>query len=317
MSFTLLVTESMSDKGMDWLRSQGVTVKYGRGIDPATLVEDLQGCQAVITRLAVMDRAVLEKAPELRVIARHGAGVDSVDVDYCREHGITVLRNVGTNSVAVAEHAVTLIMTLAKKIKIRENLYRADQFDKGRKVKAIELQDKTLGLVGIGHIGSITAGICKNGLGMRVLAFDPYVRPGTIPGIELVSTKKELFSQADFISVHVPATPETKNSIGKAEFDCMKPTAFFINTARGTIVDENALIEALREGKIAGAGLDVTVEEPTSMDNPLFGFENVIMTPHNAGSSEDSLVRASMAAAKGCYAVINGLDVEEPAVVVK
>lgn len=317
MSFTLLVTESMSDKGMDWLRSQGVTVKYGRGIDPATLVEDLQGCQAVITRLAVMDRAVLEKAPELRVIARHGAGVDSVDVDYCREHGITVLRNVGTNSVAVAEHAVTLIMTLAKKIKIRENLYRADQFDKGRKVKAIELQGKTLGLVGIGHIGSITAGICKNGLGMRVLAFDPYVRPGTIPGIELVSTKKELFSQADFISVHVPATPETKNSIGKAEFDCMKPTAFFINTARGTIVDENALIEALREGKIAGAGLDVTVEEPTSMDNPLFGFENVIMTPHNAGSSEDSLVRASMAAAKGCYAVINGLDVEEPAVVVK
>ena len=317
MSFTLLVTESMSDKGMDWLRSKGVTVKYGRGIDPATLVEDLQGCQAVITRLAVMDRAVLEKAPELRVIARHGAGVDSVDVDYCKEHGITVLRNVGTNSVAVAEHAVTLIMTLAKKIKIRENLYRADQFDKGRKVKAIELQGKTLGLVGIGHIGSITAGICKNGLGMRVLAFDPYVKPGTIPGIELVSTKKELFSKADFISVHVPATPETKNSIGKAEFDCMKPTAFFINTARGTIVDENALIEALREGKIAGAGLDVTVEEPTSMDNPLFGFENVIMTPHNAGSSEDSLVRASMAAAKGCYAVINGLDVEEPAVVVK
>ena len=317
MSFTLLVTESMSDKGMDWLRSQGVTVKYGRGIEPATLVEDLQGCQAVITRLAVMDRSVLEKAPDLKVIARHGAGVDSVDVDYCREHGITVLRNVGTNSVAVAEHAVTLIMTLAKKIKIRENLYRADQFDKGRKVKAIELQGKTLGLVGIGHIGSITAGICKNGLGMRVLAFDPYVKPGTIPGIELVSTKKELFSQADFISVHVPATPETKNSIGKAEFDCMKPTAFFINTARGTIVDENALIEALRGGKIAGAGLDVTVEEPTSMDNPLFGFENVIMTPHNAGSSEDSLVRASMAAAKGCYAVINGLDVEEPAVVVR
>lgn len=317
MSFTLLVTESMSDKGMDWLRSNGVTVKYGRGIDPATLIEDLQGCQAVITRLAVMDRAVLEKAPELKVIARHGAGVDSVDVDYCREHGITVLRNVGTNSVAVAEHAVTLIMALAKKIKIRENLYRADQFDKGRKVKAIELQGKTLGLVGIGHIGSITAGICKNGLGMRVLAFDPYVKPGTIPGIELVSSKQELFSQADFISVHVPATPETKNSIGAAEFACMKPSAFFINTARGTIVDEAALIRALQENRIAGAGLDVTVEEPTSMDNPLFGFENVIMTPHNAGSSEDSLIRASMAAARGCYAVINGLEVEEPAVVVK
>ncbi|MBQ3831141.1 MAG: hydroxyacid dehydrogenase [Spirochaetales bacterium] len=317
MSFTLLVTESMSDKGMDWLRSKGVTVKYGRGIDPAILVEDLQGCQAVIARLAVLSRDVLEKAADLKVIARHGAGVDSVDVDYCREHGITVLRNVGTNSVAVAEHAVTLIMSLAKKIKIREDLYKSNQFDKGRKVKAIELQGKTLGLVGIGHIGSITAGICKNGLGMNVIAYDPYVKPGSISGIELVSSKKELFSQADFISVHVPATPETKNSIGESEFACMKPTAFFINTARGTIVDEAALIRALQENRIAGAGLDVTVEEPTSMDNPLFGFENVIMTPHNAGSSEDSLVRASMAAARGCYAVINGLEVEEPAVVVK
>ena len=317
MSFTLLVTEAMSDMGMDWLREKGVTVKYGRGIEPGTLIEDLQGCQAVITRLAVMNREVLEKCPDLKVIARHGAGVDSVDVDYCKEHGIAVLRNVGTNSVAVAEHAVTLIMCLAKKIKIRENLYRADQFKKGRKVNAIELSGKTLGLVGYGHIGAIVAGICGNGLGMKVLTFDPYVNPARLPsGVELVSDKNELFSRADFISVHVPATPETKNSIGAAEFAAMKKTAFFINTARGTIVDEAALIDALREGKIAGAGLDVTVDEPTTMDNPLFGFENVIMTPHNAGSTEEALHKASMAAAKGCYAIINGLPVEEPAVVV-
>lgn len=317
MSFTILITESMSDKGMDWLREKGVTVKYGRGIEPETLIEDLQGCQAVITRLAVLDKHILENAPELKVIARHGAGIDSVDVDYCREHGITVLRNVGTNSVAVAEHAVTLIMALAKKIKVRENLYKNDEFTKGRKVKAIELNGKTLGLIGIGHIGAIVAGICKNGLGMNVLAFDPYVNPDRVPeGITLVKTKKELFSSSDFISVHVPATPETKNSIGKEEFDAMKPTAFFINTARGTIVDEAAMISALKENKIAGAGLDVTVEEPTTMDNPLFTFDNVIMTPHNAGSSEEALEKASMAAAKGCYAVINGMEVEAPAVVV-
>lgn len=317
MTFTILITESMSDKGMDWLRGKGVTVKYGRGIDPKTLIEDLKGCQAVITRLAVLDKHILENAPDLKVIARHGAGVDSVDVDYCREHGITVLRNVGTNSVAVAEHAVTLIMSLAKKIKVRENLYKNDEFTKGRKVKAIELNGKTLGLIGIGHIGAIVAGICKNGLGMNILAFDPYVNPDRVPeGITLVKTKKELFSSSDFISVHVPATPETKNSIGKEEFDAMKPTAFFINTARGTIVDEAAMISALKENKIAGAGLDVTVEEPTTMDNPLFTFDNVIMTPHNAGSSEEALEKASMAAAKGCYSVINGMKVEAPAVVV-
>ena len=144
-------------------------------------------------------------------------------------------------------------------------------------------------------------------------------------GVEGTDFKKVYAEGHSIVTVKEGGTPTyitpkvsvSKNSIGAAEFACMKPTAFFINTARGTIVDENALIEALKEGKIAGAGLDVTVEEPTTMDNPLFGFENVIMTPHNAGSSEDALVRASMAAAKGCYAVINGLEVEEPAVVVK
>lgn len=317
MSFSLLVTESMSDIGMDWLRERGVTVKYGRGIDAETLIEDLQGCQAVITRLAVLDRTVLEKATELRVIARHGAGVDSVDLEYCKEKGIVVLRNVGTNSTAVAEHAVSLIMALAKKLPKRESLYRADKFNEGRKIKAVELNGKTLGLVGMGHIGAIVANICANGFGMNVLVFDPYIRKESLSdGIKIVNSKQELFSKADFISVHVPATPETKNSIGKKEFSCMKKTAFFINTSRGTVVDESALIDALKSGSIAGAGLDVTVDEPASMNNPLFCFDNVIMTPHCAGSSEDALDKASMAAAKGCYNVIHGTEVEAPAVIV-
>lgn len=317
MRFTLLVTESMSDKGMDWLREKGVTVRYGRGIDKKTLIEDLDGCQAVITRLAVLDREVLSNAKDLRVIARHGAGVDSIDVDYCKSNGIVVLRNVGTNSVAVAEHAVGLIISLAKKIKERERFYRSDDFENGRKVKAIELRDKTLGLVGIGHIGAIVANICHNGFGMDILAYDPYVNADNVPqGITLVTDKKSLFEHSDFISVHVPATSETKKSIGEEEFSCMKPSAYFINTSRGTVIDESALIRVLKEHKIAGAGLDVTVDEPALMSNPLFAFDNVIMTPHCAGSSEEALVKASMAAAKGCYSVLNGLPVQEPAVVI-
>lgn len=316
--YTVLVTEAMSDAGMDWLRKQGVKVKYGRGIDTATLIEDIQGCQAVITRLAILNREVLSSTHDLKVIARHGAGVDSVDVEYCKANGITVLRNVGTNSTAVAEHAVALITALAKKLKIREEMYKNNEFVRARKeAKAIELKDKILGLVGFGHIGGIVANICKNGFGMKVIAYDPYISNTHImEGVTLVSDKAHLFSEADFISVHMPATSETKNSIGKDEFALMKKTAYFINTARGTIVDEEALIEVLRNKRIAGAGLDVTLDEPALMDNPLFSFENVIMTPHCAGSSEEALIKASMACAKGCFAVLNNMPVEEPAVIV-
>ena len=318
MRYTVLVTEAMSDKGMDWLREHGVDVRYGRGIDTRTLIEDLSGCQAVITRLAILDSNVLEHAPDLKVISRHGAGVDSVDVDYCKAHGITVLRNVGTNSNAVAEHAVSLILALAKKLKVREDLYRNNEFSKVRKSeKSVELEGKTLGLVGLGHIGSIVARICRFGFNMNVLAYDPFVDRSKVDDwIEIVDDKKKLFSDSDFISIHIPLSDTTRNLVGKEELSCMKGSACFINTARGGIVDENALIQALEEKRIAGAGLDVTVDEPAGTDNPLFSFENVIMTPHCAGSSEEALIKASMACAKGCFAVLNNQAVPLPAVVV-
>lgn len=134
--------------------------------------------------------------------------------------------------------------------------------------------------------------------------------------IVMEDDKKKLFSDSDFISIHIPLSDATRNLVGKEEFSCMKESACFINTARGGIVDENALIQALEEKRIAGAGLDVTVDEPAGMDNPLFSFENVIMTPHCAGSSEEALVKASMACAKGCFAVLNNQAVPLPAVVV-
>lgn len=318
MTNRILVTEPMSDCGPEWLRQNGYEVVYGRGIDPQTLAEDLQGCQGVITRLAEMNAAVLEKAPELKVIARHGAGVDSVDLDYCQSHGIQVLRNVGTNSVAVAEYAVTLMLACAKSLFQGADMYHNGEFAKARKVlKLTELSGKTLGLIGVGHVGCHVARICGYGFGMRVLAFDPYTKQSGVPDcVTLVTDRDKVFQEADFISLHIPATPETKGSIGAADFDMMKRSAFVINTARGTIVDEQALIDALRNGIIAGAALDVTQMEPAEASNPLFTMDNVIMTPHCAGSSAEAKEKASMAAAKGCHAILTGLPVETPAVLV-
>lgn len=316
MANRILVTEPMSDCGPAWLRQNGYEVVYGRGVDPQTLAEDLQGCQGAITRLAEMTARVLEKAPELKVIARHGAGVDSVDLDYCRAHGIQVLRNVGTNSVAVAEYAVTLLLACAKSLPQGTDMYQKGEFAKARKVlKPVELSGKTLGLIGMGHVGRNVAQICGVGFGMRVLAFDPYAKQDGLPDcVTLVTERDSVFREADFISVHVPATPETKGSIGAVDFSMMKRSAFVINTARGSIVDEQALIEALKNGVIAGAGLDVTQMEPAERANPLFAMDNVILTPHCAGSSVEAKEKASMAAAKGCHAVLTGLPVEAPAV---
>lgn len=315
MANRILVTEAMADCGMEWLRQNGYEVRYGRGTDPETLIEDLQGCQGVITRLAEMTASVLEKAPDLRVIARHGAGIDSVDIDYCRAHGIQVLRNVGTNSVAVAEFTLTLMLACAKSLIPGRDMYQAGEFSKARKtLEAHELAGKTLGLLGMGHIGRIVAQICNEGFGMRVLAFDPYADPLAVSDhVTLTADREQIFRESDYVSIHVPATPETKNSVGAAEFSMMKPTAFLINSARGAVVDEAALIEALREKKIAGAGLDVTAMEPAEASNPLFTMERVILTPHCAGSSVEAKEKASMAAAKGCHAVLAGLPVEAPA----
>ena len=203
---------------------------------------------------------------------------------------------------------MSLILALAKKLKVREDLYRNNEFSKVRKSeKSVELEGKTLGLVGLGHIGSIVARICRFGFNMNVLAYDPFVDRSKVDDwIEIVDDKKKLFSDSDFISIHIPLSDTTRNLVGKEEFSCMKGSACFINTARGGIVDENALIQALEEKRIAGAGLDATEPEPAPTDSPLFEMDNVILTPHCGGSTLESKKRSSLGAAKGCDEILTG-----------
>ena len=308
MAYRILVTESMAEDGPDWLRAHGYEVKYGRGIEPETLIEDLQDCDGVIPRLAVMSDEVLSACPRLKVVARHGAGVDTVDLESCKRHGIRVVNTRGSNSVAVAEHAMMLILACAKTLRSLETLYRAGEFKKARKnTKSVEISEKTLGLLGYGHIGENIARMAHEGFRMQVVAYDPYARKENLPDwLELTVDRDEVFRKADFISVHMAATAETKGGIGKREFSLMKPTAYFINTARGNLVDEKALVEALQTGVIAGAGLDATEPEPEEPDSLLFQMDNVILTPHCGGSTLESKKRSSLGAAMGCDEILTG-----------
>lgn len=308
MAYKILVTEPMAEDGPDWLRANGYEVKYGRGIEPKTLIEDLQDCDGVIPRLAVMSDEVISACPQLKVIARHGAGVDTVDLESCKRHGIRVVNTSGSNSVAVAEHAMMLILACAKALWSLETLYRAGEFKKARKnTKSVEISEKTLGLLGYGHIGENIARMAHDGFHMHVLAYDPYAKKESLPDwLELSADRDEVFRKADFVSVHMASTAETKGSIGKREFSLMKPTAYFINTARGNLVDENALVDALEGGVIAGAGLDATEPEPEKPDSPLFQMDNVILTPHCGGSTLESKKRSSLGAAIGCDEILTG-----------
>lgn len=244
------------------------------------------------------DSGFVERMPKLLAICSTGAGYDMIDVDACTDAGIIVCNQSGTNSEAVAEHVFGFILGLSKKIMVADRAMRTvDRVDRmafdGR-----DIFGKTIGIVGIGQIGTRVATVAK-AFNMRVLAYDPYV-----PATEMAARGAEdvdwetLFSASDFISIHCPRTTKTLNMIDAPAFALMKPSAFFISTARGGIHNEDALAKALINGQIAGAGIDVWWEEPTPMSHPLLQLDNVIATPHCAGMTHESMQQMGIKAAE-------------------
>jgi len=269
------------------------------------MVADVEG---IILRTNIkITREIIEAAPYLKIISRTGAGVDNVDVAAATEKGILVCHAPGVNSVSVAEHALALMMALAKNLKITDQSVHEGNWKVRYTSKGIDLDDKTLGLVGIGHIGSLLAQKCRLAFNMKVIAYDPYVKQ--VEGVELCSSLNQIFIQSDFISIHVPYTKETHHLVNARLLSLMKPDSYLINTSRGAVVDEKALVEILQNGSIAGAGLDVFEKEPPSPDNPLLKFNNVITTPHSAGLNRDCERKLAIEAAQ---AVVDFLEGRQP-----
>ena len=280
----IIVADPISERGVDLLRATGWEV-----LRPTkeTLDAELPTADALIVRSATrVTSAVLERAPKLRVVGRAGVGVDNVDLDAATRRGVLVMNTPGGNAPSVAEHTLALMLSLARKIPALNAAMHAGRWEKS-KGQGTELRGKTLGLIGLGRVGAEVARRARS-LEMRVLACDPFLTENAAreAGVILVPLD-QLLAESDFLSLHTALVPETERMINAANLAKTKRGAYLVNTARGELVDEAALAEALRSGQLAGAGLDVFAVEPPK-DSPLVGLANLIATPHVAGSTAEA-----------------------------
>jgi D-3-phosphoglycerate dehydrogenase len=306
----VIITETIHEDGMRLFeRADGVEVVLIEGASPRiTLDQVLRGAHGIMVRVARLDRRMIGDAPSLQVITKHGVGYDNIDVAAATEKGIPVTFTPGANAQSVAEHAVGLMLALSKKLCSSHAALKTGALKKKEDFTGLELWKKTLGIVGLGRIGRELAYKCSRGFGMRVAAFDPYVSYDSfeLVGIELVKRLGDLLKMSDFVTINCPLTPKTRGLIGEKALRAMKRTAFVVNTSRGGIINEDALHKALTQGWIAGAGLDVFVDEPPTPENPLLRLDNVVATPHTGGVTEEAMSRMATMAADDILRVLAG-----------
>jgi D-3-phosphoglycerate dehydrogenase / 2-oxoglutarate reductase len=301
----VLVTEKLAEPAVELLREEfEVDVLLGLGREE--LLARIGEYDGLIVRSATKVTAgVIERADNLKAIGRAGIGVDNIDIEAATKRGILVANAPESNTVAAAEHTLALMLAAARRIPAADSSLRGGEWNRSA-FKGIEVAEKTLGLVGLGHVGTIVARGAV-GMGMRVLAYDPYVSEDRMRSmnVERAESLDEIFEHSDFVSLHVPRTPQTAGMVDAGALEKMKPTAYLINAARGGIVDETALFNALKEGTIAGAALDVFEEEPAT-HNPLFALPNVVVTPHLGASTAEAQDRAGVTAAEQVASALRG-----------
>jgi D-3-phosphoglycerate dehydrogenase / 2-oxoglutarate reductase len=251
---------------------------------------------------------LLRRCPNLLVLSTNGAGFDTVSLEDATAAGVAVVNQAGGNKEGVAEHVMALMLTLSKRIPMADKAMRRSADYQRPDFMGDDVQGRTIGIVGIGHVGGRVAELCRGLFQMRVLAFDPYLSAEKIAalGAEKVTSLDVLLRQADYVSINCPHTAETRGMIGAAQFALMQPHAYFINTARGGIHDEPALAAALTAKQIAGAGLDVWEDEPPPSDHPLLKFDNVVASPHNAGITRQSRHNIAKIAAEQMLDILDG-----------
>jgi D-3-phosphoglycerate dehydrogenase len=267
--------------------------------------EDADGLMVRTTRLTAEDFA---KAKKLKVVSKQGVGVNLIDLAAAKAHGVMICNTPGVNSEAVAEMGLALALAVTRRVAECDRRIRSGEVVKRVNLLGIELWGKTVGVIGMGNIGTRIARKYHAAFNAKLLAYDPYVPTGSWPDIphERVSSLDELLPRVDLLTIHVPLLPETRNLIGRHELALMKKTAVLVNVARGEIVDEEALYDALKSGRLFGAGLDVFKTEPPTTDNPLVGLPNMVSTPHAGGGTRENQERSSLATAQQLINVLNG-----------
>lgn len=311
----IYVTSAIHPAIIEHLQELG-DVRLGFGPNKVAYQEIQSQVDAVFLRGGHMTEELIAASPRLRIIARHGAGYDNVDYEAAAKYGVWVTNTPGANCRSVVEHVFALLLSLCRKIRRASDETRAGNWAKDRlALTGIELEGRTLGLIGFGNIGQHVAPVAE-AFGMNVVITDPAFEPAEKPKIVSMGT---LLAEADVISLHVPLLSTTRHLIGAREFAQMKDGALLINTSRGGVVDETALAEALRSGKLAGAGIDVLDAENIDMIDP-FGHNtlpisdlpNLIVTPHVAGQTNESLLRVGISAAEAISDVLQGKKPKHP-----
>jgi D-3-phosphoglycerate dehydrogenase len=316
MERVCLIVQPIHPEGERLLREAGLVPRLASASDMVTVAREIVDATAVITRSAGLDPQAMDAARHLRVIGSHGVGVNAVAVDHATALGIPVVNTPEANRVAVAEHTVALMLAAAKNLVAAHEAGRQGDFDFKYRTALTEISGKVLGIVGFGGIGRKVAAIAKAGFGMQVLVLSQSADPGELRqlGYQLAADLDSLLRDSDFVSLHRPLMSTAGFLIGERELALMKPGSILINTARGALVDESALVAALTAKRIAGAALDVFQSEQMKPGHPLLAAPNAILTPHVAGSAEEALKRTAEQVVERVVSVLAGtpMDVVNP-----
>lgn len=310
----VLVCDKLESTGLDLLREGGIELDNRPGLKDVALQEAVQAADGIIVRSGTRITAeLLEKPGKLRAVVRAGVGVDNIDVAAATRKGIVVMNTPGGNTISTAEHTVAMMMSLARHLPVADASVHQGKWERGKFV-GTQLAGKTLGIVGMGNIGTRVA-LRARAFEMQLLICDPYIPAShvTALGGRWVGLE-QIFAESDFVTMHCPLNKETRHMVSTKQFGLMKKSAFLVNLARGGVVDEQALVEALREKRIAGAAIDVMETEPPAKDHPLLGLDNVLMTPHLGGSTRESQESGEWGAAQEVARVLQGEAPQNPVI---
>lgn len=313
MSKTILVTgPDLDPSAARLVADHGYqTVHTPPYADSAVISDYLQrtGAPGIVSRMGRLDAAVMDAAPQLKVISKHGVGVDNIDIQAAADRGIPVLVASGANAVSVAEHAIALLLATVKRVLPLDAGLRDGRWEKpgfsGR-----EIAGSTMGLLGMGAIAQATGRMAK-GLGLKLAGYDPYAPDSSfdILGVIRCATIEDLLTQSDILSLHCPLTDQTRGLLNAEAIARMPEGAYVVNTARGGLIDEAALVAAIRSGHLAGAGLDTFVSEPPAADHPFFAVPEIVLTPHIGGVTREAGARVGVDAVRGIFQVLDGQPV--------
>lgn len=303
----VLIPLDITQAGKDYLTAHGYDYVVGSSTDEEVVAKEIADCDALLIRTSKVTRKIMKAAPNLKVIGRHGVGVDNIDLDAATDLGIQVTNGPTSNADSVAEHTVALLLACGHNIVQMNHYARNGQWEMRDAIKLNQASGKTLGLIGYGRIGQAVAKKCALGLDMKVLAYSPSIASKQLPDyISPVTSLDSILQQSDYVSLHLPANEKTRHSIDKTAFATMKNTAYLLNTARGDIVHEEDLYQALTTGQLAGAGLDVLETEPPQGKHPLFSLDNVVLSPHYGALSQSAFDNMGLHAAQGIHEVLSG-----------